>query len=589
IRTRGLVEKALDSFEYAKSGYPQFFFMDEYTDRNQDSWVTFAISSDDLQEVLNYTLVDDVEGMNTDQSYGSSIYANNKKYDCLLTRKNKTEIYLSIKVADAGEVVCWLRDLSDGYIRFDQDLMKRIPGPFKVAEVDFEPKTPEIEFKEANTKSYYIGMIAQKKPGLAARETFKWVEDESDSILKRTALFDWHQKNGGKLIPFAGWEMPVWYTSVVEEHLATRKNAGLFDVSHMGVYQAEGKDALSFLNCVCANDIGLLSIGQSCYTHFLNPDAEVIDDLLVYRHDMDKYLVVVNASNDDKDWNWLNAVKSGEVLVDNELPYARSFGRGVNLRNLRDPKEKDEMRVDIALQGPLSKKILLALDFSVKDKERIDSLNRTELCHVQWNGYDLIISRTGYTGERMAFEIFLHPEASVALWQKIIEIGSPWGLKPCGLGARDSLRTEAGLPLYGHEMGGELNLGVGEAGFSNYVKLYKPWFIGRSAFMKKESERKSVVARFRFDQQRVRMAHLGDPVINDRGKVIGVVTSCAIDSDEHLSGQAYIDAQFAVEGTEIFIYQGVQDIKDQIISQLKTGDRAVLPTKAKIVTRFAKL
>jgi len=383
--------------------------------------------------------------------------------------------------------------------------------------------------------------------------------------------------------------MPVWYSSVVEEHQATRKFAGLFDVSHMGVYQAEGKDALPFLNCVCANDIGALSVGQSCYTHFLNPDAEVIDDLLVYRHEQDKYLVVVNASNDDKDWSWLNAVKSGEVLVDIESPHAKSFGREVVLRNLRNPQEKDEMRVDIALQGPISKKILLGLEFDTKDKNSIDALKRTELCHAEWNGYDLIISRTGYTGERLAFEIFLHPEASVALWEKLIEVGSPLGLKPCGLGARDSLRTEAGLPLYGHEMGGELNLGVGEAGFSSYVKVYKPWFIGRSAFMKREQDRKSVVARFRFEQQRVRMAHLGDPVVNDRGKVIGVVTSCAIDSDEYLTGQAYIENQFAVEGTEIFIFQGAQELKDQNLSQLKPGDRAVLPTRAKVVTRFAKL
>jgi glycine hydroxymethyltransferase len=441
----------------------------------------------------------------------------------------------------------------------------------------------------ANTKPYFIGISDKAKTGMPSRKAFKWEVDETEPLLKRTALFEWHQQNGGKLIPFAGWEMPVWYSSVVEEHLATRKYAGLFDVSHMGVYQAEGDDALPFLNCVCANDIGALSVGQSCYTHFLNPDAEVIDDLLVYRHDKEKYLVVVNASNDEKDWHWLNSVRSGEILVDKEYSHARSFGRGVTLRNLRNPKEKEGMRVDIALQGPLSKQIFHGLDLDLEDKKKIDALKRTELCHVQWNGYDLIVSRTGYTGERMAFEIFLHPEASVVLWEKLIEIGSPLGLKPCGLGARDSLRTEAGLPLYGHEMGGDLNLGVGEAGFSSYVKVYKPWFIGRNAYMQREKERKSIVARFRFDQQRVRMAHLGDPVINDRGKVIGVVTSCAIDTEEYLTGQAYIDEQYAVEGTEIFVYQGVQDLKDQRLSQLTTGDRAVLPTKAKIIARFAKL
>jgi glycine hydroxymethyltransferase len=589
IKVRKLSEKALDSNDYEKSGYPQFFFLDDFANREDERWVTFSISGDDLREVLNYSLVNDAEAIEINKTYGSSIYVNDKEFHCLLTKQGNSDAYLSVKAADAGSVACWLRDLSDGYIRFDQDLIKRIPGPFKVTEVEFEPKSPVAKVDEPNLKPYFIGISDKEKPGLPPHESFKWVEDDIDPALKRTMLFDWHQQNGGKLIPFAGWEMPVWYSSVVEEHQATRKFAGLFDVSHMGVYQAEGGDALPFLNCVCANDIGALSVGQSCYTHFLNPDSKVIDDLLVYRHEQEKYLVVVNASNDNKDWSWLNAVKSGEVLVDTEFPYARSYGRDVILRNLRDPQEKDEMRVDIALQGPLSKKILLELDFDAKDKKSIDTLKRTELCHVQWNGYDLIISRTGYTGERLAFEIFLHPEASVTLWEKLIEVGSPLGLKPCGLGARDSLRTEAGLPLYGHEMGGELNLGVGEAGFSNYVKVYKPWFIGRSAFMKQEQDRKSVVARFRFEQQRVRMAHLGDPVVNDRGKVIGVVTSCAIDSDEYLTGQAYIENQFAVEGTEIFIFQGAQELKDQNLSQLKPGDRAVLPTRAKVVSRFAKL
>lgn len=589
IKVRKMSDKALNTIEYEKSGYPHFFYIDDFADRKKDAWVTFLITGDDLQEVLNYSLVDDVENLEENKTFRSSIFVNDRITHCLITKQKISGALLSVKSADAGSVACWLRDLSDGYIRFDQDPKRRIPGPFKVTEVEFDPSSLENEITISNTKPYFIGISDKEKADLPPLQSFIWEENATDHAQKRTALFNWHQQNGGKLIPFAGWEMPVWYSSVVEEHQATRKYAGLFDVSHMGVYEAEGNDALPFLNSVCANDIGALSVGQSCYTHFLTPDADVIDDLLVYRHDHDKYLVVVNASNDDKNWGWLNAVRSGEVLVDKDLPYARSFGRGVKLRNLRDPKEKDDMRVDIALQGSLSKKILLGLGFDNKDKKRIEALKRTELCHAEWNGYDLIISRTGYTGEQIAFEIFLHPQASVTLWKKLIEIGSPMGLKPCGLGARDSLRTEAGLPLYGHEMGGELNLGVGEAGFSGYVKVYKPWFIGRSTYIERESKRQSVVARFKFDQQRVRMAHLGDPVLNDRGKVIGVVTSCAIDSEEYLTGQAFIDNQFAVEGTEIFIYQGAHDIKDQNISQLTPGNRAVLPAKAKIVTRFAKL
>jgi glycine hydroxymethyltransferase len=185
--------------------------------------------------------------------------------------------------------------------------------------------------------------------------------------------------------------MPVQYTSIVEEHLACRNVAGLFDVAHMGVYQAEGPDAAIFLDSVCGNDIGLLAVGESCYTHFLDPDANVIDDLLVYRRGAEKYLVVVNASNDDKNWTWLNAVKDGAVLVDRSRPAARAFGRGVTLRNLRDPKEGADQRVDIALQGPKSREILLSLGCDAPTRKRVMALKRTDLCEAVVGGFDLVV------------------------------------------------------------------------------------------------------------------------------------------------------------------------------------------------------
>jgi glycine hydroxymethyltransferase len=168
-------------------------------------------------------------------------------------------------------------------------------------------------------------------------------------------------------------------------------------------------------------------------------------------------------------------------------------------------------------------------------------------------------------------------------------VGAPLGLKPCGLGARDSLRTEAGLPLYGHEMGGSLNLGVAEAGFGSYVKVYKPWFIGRDAFIQREKTRKSVVARFRFNEKGVRVAHPGDPVLDQKGRVVGVVTSCAIDRDGLLTGQAYIDEKLAVDGTPVSIFQSAPKTGGKAPAELKQGDRVTLPTPAVIVSRFPKL
>jgi glycine hydroxymethyltransferase len=314
----------------------------------------------------------------------------------------------------------------------------------------------------------------------------------------------------------------------------------------------------------------------------------------VYRRGADKYLVVVNASNDDKDWTWLNAVRDGQVQVDEQRPWTRAYGRAVILRNLRDPAEGAGMRVDIALQGPRSRDILLAIGVDEENRERILALKRTQLCEAVAGGFDLVVSRTGYTGEKMAFELFVHPDQADTLFKALLAAGEPFGLKPCGLGARDSLRTEAGLPLYGHEMGtgsnqrGDRDLGVAEGGFGSYVKAYKPWFIGRQAYLEREAARKGVVARFRFNEKGVRMAHGGDPVADRRGRVIGWVTSCAVDSQGFLTGLAYLESKGAEEGTPILIYQGAPGSAGKAPAEMLPGDRAVLPTPATVISRFPK-
>jgi glycine hydroxymethyltransferase len=363
----------------------------------------------------------------------------------------------------------------------------------------------------------------------------------------------------------------------------------------MGVYEVTGRDAAAFLDTVCGNDCGGLDAGESLYTHFLTPDAEVIDDTLVYRRGAERFLVVVNASNDDKDRTWLESVRDGKVKIDNTRPWARTYGYEAVIRNLRDPKAGDDMRVDIALQGPKSRDTLLAMGVDAATKARIIKLKRTELCDAVVGGFDLIVSRTGYTGEKMAFELFVHPDRAADFWNAVLKAGEPFGVKPIGLGARDSLRTEAGLPLYGHEMGlgsgkfGEQDLGVAEGGFGSYVKPYKPWFIGREAFIAREKARKGVVIRFRFTEQGVRMAHNGDPVVDKKGKVIGWVTSCSLDSEGYLTGQAYVTLPNAVEGTPIFIYQGAPKEAAKAPAEMTLADKSVLPGAALVVSRFPKL
>lgn len=588
LRARALAEKAGTYEEPTQHGYPHFSYIDDAYPSGQ---VTFTLAGATVRSFAGFVFTNNIEGLKPGQSQPTAFITPQGTIEGYIACDSFTSYRLSIPGEKAAVAAAWLRSISDGYVHFDKDVTRRISGPV-IVRVTRDPvaETTKGAAVEATVtgvyKPFFIGMeqVAEKQDALPM---FQW--NEKESPLRRTSLYETHRALGARMVPFAGWEMPVQYTSIVEEHLATRKAAGLFDVSHMGVYQAEGPDAAAFLDCVCGNDITALSVGESVYTQFLDPDANVIDDTLVYRRDEGRYLVVVNASNDDKDWAWLNAVREGCVLVDRNRPWARVFGRDVILRNLRDPREGADMRVDIALQGPKSRDILLGLGVDAPTRKRIMALKRTMLCDAVVGGFDMVVSRTGYTGEKMAFELFIHPDKAAEFWNRLMEVGAPLGLKPCGLGARDSLRTEAGLPLYGHEMSGPHNLGVAEGGFGSYVKIYKPWFIGRDAFIAREKTRKNVVARFRFTEKGVRVAHPGDPVVDVKGKVVGMVTSCAIDSDGLLTGQAYIDEKLAVEGTPIQIFQGAPKAVGKAPSELKNGDRVTLPTAAVIVSRFPKL
>jgi glycine hydroxymethyltransferase len=590
LRTRALAEAAGIDYAATRHSYPHYYFIDDAPQAGVKE-VAYEVEGDRAHEFLNYAVSSDVDSLKPGSSHATSLFAEQGEIDGTLTCVSAVLYRLTVAAEKSGLASVWLRDLADGFVAFDDDPLRKLPGPVVVRASQVAPAAAAPAPAQPARKPYFIGGASN---GLQTNPlpVFEWGEKEN--ALRRTPIYETHRKLGAKIIPFAGWEMPVWYTSVVEEHLAVRQAAGLFDVAHMGVYQAEGPDAAAFLDSVVGNDAGGLGVGESLYSHLLAPDANVIDDLLVYRRGAEKFLVVVNASNDDKDWTWLNAVKDGKVLVDRQHPAALAYGRNVTLRNLRDPKEGADMRVDIALQGPKSRDILLALGVDADTRKRILALKRTELCDGVVGGFDLVVSRTGYTGEKMAFELFVHPDRAEEFFNALLKVGQPFGLKPCGLGARDSVRTEAGLPLYGHEMGagsgqrGEPDLGVAEAGFGTYIKARKPWFIGRSAFLEREKHRKSVVARFRFTEKGVRMAHNGDPVMDKRGRAVGYVTSCAVDTEGFLTGQAFVDIKTAEEGVSIFIFQGAPKEASKAPAELKLGDRSNLPTQAIILTRFPK-
>ena len=605
LRIRELALSAGMDFEPVDSGYPHFYYIDDKVNA-KDGWVAYDLMGKQIRQTLDYALSADLSALKDGESAATCVHTPEKIVKGTLFRVTSEAYRLSVSEEDATLTATWLRDLSDGYVslnisKSENFAASRVPGPFIVKESDEAPTPRESKEAKENDKAFYVGIGQLEVKSREALPDFAW-EEPADPPLQRTALYDVHKELGGKLIPFAGWEMPVWYSGVMDEHLATRNAAGLFDVAHMGVYDVRGDDAASFLDTVCGNDIGGLGLGNSLYTQFLTPDAEVIDDTLIYRRGLDDFLVVVNASNDDKDRTWLESVRDGKVKIDNKYPWARTYGYDAEIRNLRDPNLGAAQRVDIALQGPRSRDILLAMGVSDEDRAAIMKLTRTKLCDATVGGpstgsgepFDLIVSRTGYTGEKMAFELFVHPERAAEFWMAVMKAGEQFGIKPIGLGARDSLRTEFGLPLYGHEMGlgsgkmGKPDLGVAEGGFGSYVKTYKPYFIGRDAYIANEKKRKGVVVRFTFTEKGVRMAHNGDPVMDKRGKVIGWVTSCAADMNGTLTGQAYVPLKFAKKDTPIFIYQSAPKKASPIPAEMKVGNKATLPSAAVVVTRFAK-
>jgi glycine hydroxymethyltransferase len=496
----------------------------------------------------------------------------------------------------AARVAAWLRALSDGYVAFDDDLRAKLVGPMIVREAK-QPcpiKTPLPFSLQANpeavdkTKLYFIGQHAL---GPAEHYTplpiFAWKEPQ-DAPPKRTTLYETHKAAGARIIPFAGWEMPVWYTSVIKEHQACRKAAALFDATHMGVLEVSGPDAHRFLDLVQPNDISTIQIGQSLYSYFLDVDGDCMDDTMIYQRGPDRYMVVVNASNNDKDWAWLNAIAQDRVMIDRERPWIHWHG-DVTIRDLRDRKWGDECRVDLPLQGPRSRDILLTLAETKEFAAQIKQLKRAELCEGKLAGHDVIVSRTGYTGEPLSFEIFVHPDRAPDLWNKIMAAGAPFGLKPTGLGARDSLRTEAGLPLYGHELAGPLDLTPDDAGFGAFAKLYKPFFIGRSAFIGHKLEMKGQVVRFRVNEKNVRMPKQLDLVADKHNKVVGKVLSCAIDTEGFFTGQAFVENKYTEEGTPLWV-AGVpeRESEDKPRSQMTFGDRVMGLEAITIVSRMPK-
>ncbi|GAC1429965.1 MAG: glycine cleavage system aminomethyltransferase GcvT [Ktedonobacteraceae bacterium] len=341
--------------------------------------------------------------------------------------------------------------------------------------------------------------------------------------LKRTPLYEQHRALGARLVEFGGWEMPVQYNSILAEHEAVRTHAGLFDVSHMGEFKVEGVGALAFLQLLVPNDVSRLAIHQALYTQFCKPDGNVIDDLLIYRLAEEQYMLVVNASNIAKDLAWVK--EHGQHL------------RGVTIT------DQSDFTALLALQGPEAQAIL-------------QSLTEIDLATIRYyhceaglvDGIHCLISRTGYTGED-GFELYCAPVDVGELWQKLLAAGKPHGLLPAGLGARDTLRLEAALCLYGHELDEQTNPLEASLGWT--IKLKKTdSFIGRDMLqqVKEHGPRKQLVGIEMVERGIAR----GGYALYDNEQHIGIVTSGAPGPTVHKNiALGYVDAAHAVVGSTI--------------------------------------
>lgn len=340
------------------------------------------------------------------------------------------------------------------------------------------------------------------------------------SSLKRTPLFDEYAKYGGKTIDFGGWELPVQFSSIKEEHDAVRNRAGLFDVSHMGEIFVEGPDALNYLQKLLSNDISKIAIGGAQYSAMCYENGGVVDDLLTYRLDEDRYLLCVNAANIEKDYDWMLSKAEGDVTITN----------------------KSDEYAQIALQGPLSEEVLQTLTDT--NLQTIKYFKFQE--NVNIAGHSVLVSRSGYTGED-GFELYGTPAAIAHLWNKILEAGKDKGVVPAGLGARDTLRFEVCLPLYGQELSQDIS--PLEAGIGFAVKLNTD-FIGRDSLAKQKEEglARKIVG--------IEMAGKGIPrhgykVFKDGVEIGEVTTGTQSPMTKRNIGLVLIDAKFAELGKEV--------------------------------------
>ena len=378
-------------------------------------------------------------------------------------------------------------------------------------------------------KRLHVNVTESRKTVVKNAESRKEKGDlyvSEPTIGKRTPLFDYYKANGVKLIDFGGWEMPIQFSGILAEHEAVRERAGLFDCSHMGEIEINGNEAESYLNGLLTNDVSVMSIGQAQYNIMCYPDGGAVDDVILFKMEKESYLLVCNASNTDKVYAWMQENNGSEAFLNN---ISDSIGL-------------------LALQGPAAIKILKEL--TEADLDAIGNYHFIADQEVAGIPH-VLISRTGYTGED-GFELYLGSEQTASLWEKLLAAGEAYGVLPCGLGSRDTLRLEAGMPLYGHELSEGITPLAAGLGFAVKTKKTSA-FIGKAALtaIRENGPTEKIIG---FEATERGIPRDGYKVFSLDGEEIGIVTSGTQSPTLKKSiGMALVKSEAAAIGTEIQI------------------------------------
>jgi aminomethyltransferase len=355
--------------------------------------------------------------------------------------------------------------------------------------------------------------------------------------LKRTALTHIHEQLGAKMVPFAGYLMPVRYSSDMEEHKTVREGVGVFDVSHMGEFMVSGPGAESLIQLVTSNDVSRLVDGQAQYSCLPNEEGGIVDDLIVYRFHAEKYMLVVNASNIEKDWNWIQKYAEGR--------------EGVNMENISDQISL------FAVQGPKATEVLQQLTDTDLSGIKFYHFSQGTFAGVD----DVIISGTGYTGAG-GFELYVPNAVAEEVWRKIFEAGAPYGIKPIGLGARDTLRLEMGFCLYGNDI--DETTSPLEARLGWITKLNTGFVNADNLKKQKEAGISRQLSGFKMIDKGI--PRQGYEIVDAEGNPIGHVTSGSMSpSLGYGIGMGYLDKAYTAPGTDIYVAVRNRRLKAEVV------------------------